>query len=66
MGVSGKRHDPGALYPQGEEPRYPLDRRLVGIRAGLDTKVREKILCVCRGTNLDRPVVQSVARHYTD
>jgi hypothetical protein len=38
----------------------------VGPRAGLDTEVRGKILCLCRGSNLDSPVVQSVVRHYTD
>jgi hypothetical protein len=38
----------------------------VGPRAGLDTEDRGKILCPCRGSNLDRPVVQPVARHYTD
>jgi hypothetical protein len=38
----------------------------VGLRAGLDTEVRGKILCPCRGSNPDRPVVQSVVRHYTD
>jgi hypothetical protein len=38
----------------------------VGPRAGLDTEVRGKILCPCRGSNPDRPVVQSVVRHYTD
>jgi hypothetical protein len=32
----------------------------VGPRAGLDTEVRGKILCLCRGSNLDRPVVQPV------
>jgi hypothetical protein len=37
----------------------------VGPRAGLETEVRRKILCPCRGSNPDRPVVQSVARHYT-
>jgi hypothetical protein len=25
-----------------------------------------KVLCLCRGPNLDRPVVQSIARQYTD
>jgi hypothetical protein len=35
-------------------------------RAGLDTEDRGKILCLCRGSNLDRPVVQPVARDYTD
>jgi hypothetical protein len=38
----------------------------VSSRAGLDTEARGKILCPCRESNLDRPVVQSVARHYTD
>jgi hypothetical protein len=38
----------------------------VGPRAVLDTEARGKILCVCRGSNLDRPVFQSVARRYTD
>jgi hypothetical protein len=30
------------------------------------SEVRGKILCLCRGSNFDRPVVQSVLRHYTD
>jgi hypothetical protein len=25
MGMSGQRHAPGALYPRGNNPRYPLD-----------------------------------------
>jgi hypothetical protein len=28
MGVSGQRHVPAALYPRGNDPRYPLYRRL--------------------------------------
>jgi len=35
-------------------------------RAGLDTEARGKILCPRRGSNPDRPVVQPVARLYTD
>jgi hypothetical protein len=38
----------------------------VGPRAGLDTEARGKSFRLCRGSNLDRPVVQPVARHYTD
>jgi hypothetical protein len=38
----------------------------VGPRAGLDTEAAGKISCFCRGSNLDRLVVQPVARHYTD
>jgi hypothetical protein len=34
-------------------------------RAGLNTEDRGKILCSCRGSNPDRPVVQPVVRHYT-
>jgi hypothetical protein len=38
----------------------------VGPRVGPDTEDIGKILCLCRGSNLDRPVVQPVARHCTD
>jgi hypothetical protein len=37
----------------------------VSPRAGLDTEVRGKIPCLCPGSNLDLPLVQSVGRHYT-
>jgi hypothetical protein len=37
----------------------------VGPRAGLDKEDRGKILCPCRGSNPDRPVIQPVVRHYT-
>jgi hypothetical protein len=37
----------------------------VGLRAGLDTEARGKILCSCRGSKPDRPVVQSVVRYCT-
>jgi hypothetical protein len=55
MGVSGQCHAPATLYPRGKDPWYPLDRRLVGPRAGLDAGARRKILCPCRGLNPDRP-----------
>jgi hypothetical protein len=34
----------------------------VGLRAGLDTEDRGKIICPCRRSNPDRPVVQSLVR----
>jgi hypothetical protein len=37
----------------------------VGLRAGLDAGARRKILCPCRGSNLDHPIVQPVVRHCT-
>jgi hypothetical protein len=64
--LDGVSHAPAALYPQGKDPDTHCTGGWVGLRAGLDTEVREKILCPCRGSNLDSPVVQSVVRHYTD
>jgi hypothetical protein len=37
----------------------------VGLRAGLDTEVRGKILFLCEGTNFHHSAVQSVVTHYT-
>jgi hypothetical protein len=65
-GVSGQRHTPAALYPRGKGPPGTHCREgCVGPRAGLDTEARGKILCLYRRSNLDRPVVQPVGRHYT-
>jgi hypothetical protein len=50
------------LCSRGNKHRYPLDRRLDGPRAGLDTEVRGNVFRLCRGSKLDRPVFQS----YTD
>jgi hypothetical protein len=38
----------------------------VGPKAGLDTDFEEKYPCLWRGSNPDRPVIQSLVRHYTD
>jgi hypothetical protein len=66
-GVSGQHHAPASLYPRGKDSRYPLDRRLdrPQSRYGLK-RLDEKSSCLCRGSNLDRLVVNPVARHYTD
>jgi hypothetical protein len=61
-GVSGRRHAPAALYPRGKDPGTHCTGGWVGPRAGLDTETRGKILPPAG----DRPVVQTVARHYTD
>jgi hypothetical protein len=66
-GVSGQRHAPAVLYPRAKDPPGThCTGGWVGLRAGLDTEDRGKILCPCRGSNPDRPVVQPVVRHYTD
>jgi hypothetical protein len=62
-GVSGQRHSSAALYPQRKDPHWTGG--WVDPIAVLDTEVRGKISCLCRGSNFDRPVVQSVARHHT-
>jgi hypothetical protein len=62
--VSGRRHAPAALYPRGKDPGTHCTGGWVGPRASLDTEVRGKISCLCRGSNPDRPIVQSVARQF--
>jgi hypothetical protein len=57
---------PAALCLGERTPGTHCTGGWVGPRAGLDTEVRGKILCPCRGSNPGRPVVQSVVRHYTD
>jgi hypothetical protein len=64
MGVSGQHHVPAALLRPGKGPPVPIVKE-AGRAPDLDTEVRGKILCRCRGSNPDRPVVQPVVRHYT-
>jgi hypothetical protein len=58
---------PRPLFTPGERTRGTCcTGGWVSPRAGLDTEVRVKISYLYCGSNLDRPVVQSVARHYSD
>jgi hypothetical protein len=58
---------PGPALPSGKGLPVPI-----GQEAGWDPepvwtqRLEERSFCLCRGSNFDRPVVQSVARHYTD
>jgi hypothetical protein len=66
MGTRGQCHAPAALCPGEWTPGTHCTGGWVGLRTGLDTEIRGKILCLCRGSNLDHPVVQSVVKHSTD
>jgi hypothetical protein len=50
-GVSGQHHAPAALYPQEWTPGTHCIEGWVGLRAGLDTGTRGKIICIYRGSN---------------
>jgi hypothetical protein len=65
MGVSGQFHDRALALGKGP-PSTHWTGGWVGPRAGMNTQARVKILCLCRGSNLDRLIVQPIARHYTD
>jgi hypothetical protein len=52
-GVSGC-HAPAVLYPWEMNPGIPWTGGWVGLRAGLDTEAKGKILCICRGSNPGR------------
>jgi hypothetical protein len=66
MAVSGQRHAPAAVSPW---ERTPVS---IGQEAGWapepvwKQRLEEKSFCLYRGSSLDLPVVQPVARHYTD
>jgi hypothetical protein len=55
MGVSGKRHDPAAVYPQRKNHGTHCIGGWVGLSADPDTEAGGKILCLFRGWNLCRP-----------
>jgi hypothetical protein len=53
--VSGQRHAQAALYPGERNPGTPWIGGWVGLRAGLDTEARRKILFLCRGSSPGPP-----------
>jgi hypothetical protein len=57
---------PGRALPPGKGPPVPIIQGAGWAPEPVWTEFRGKIYCLCRGSNLDRTVVQSVARHYTD
>jgi hypothetical protein len=56
MGITGQRH------ASGTEPQVAI----VQEAWWAPQRLVEKSSRLCRGSNLDRPIVQPVARHYTD
>jgi hypothetical protein len=51
--MSGQRHTPAALYPQGKDLQYLVNRRLGGPQSRSGHRLEEKSSCLCRGLNLD-------------
>jgi hypothetical protein len=65
-GMSGQSHGPTALYPPGKGPPAHIGQESGWALEPVWTQtLKEKSSCLCRGSNLDRPVIQSVVRHYT-
>jgi hypothetical protein len=56
----------GRALPPGKGPPVPIVQEAVWAPEPVWTqRLEDKSLRLCRGSNLDHPVVQSVARHYT-
>jgi hypothetical protein len=55
---------PGRALPQGKEPPVPIGNEAGWAPEPVWTqRLDEKPFCLCRRSNLDRSVVQSVVRH---
>jgi hypothetical protein len=58
---------PGLALPPGKGPMVPIVQEAGWAPNPVWTqRLEEKFFRFCRESNLDRPVVQTVARHYTD
>jgi hypothetical protein len=64
MGVSSQHHAPAALYPLGKEPPVPIGQEAGWAPEPVWTQGLEEKSSASVGDRT--PVVQSVARHYTD
>jgi hypothetical protein len=65
--MSGRSHTPAALYAWGKDPTVPIGQEARQAQELICTqRLEEKSSCLCRRSNPDRPVMQSVARHYID
>jgi hypothetical protein len=56
---------PGRALPPGKGPTVPIVQEAGRASELVWTQDRGKILCPCRGSNPDHPVIQPVVRHYT-
>jgi hypothetical protein len=62
--VSGQRHAPAALYPKGRTSGTHWTGGWMCPEPVWTQRLQENLL-LFRGSNVDRPVVESVVRHYT-
>jgi hypothetical protein len=66
-GVEWSASRPGRALLPGKLSPVPVGQEVGWVPEPVWTqRLEEKSSCLCRGSNLDRPVVQSVVRHYTD
>jgi hypothetical protein len=67
MRVSGQRHTLAVLYPREKDPPVSNTQEAGWAPEPVWTqRLQEKSFRLCWGPNLNRTVVQSVVRHYTD
>jgi hypothetical protein len=57
----------GHALPPGKGPLVPIEQEARWAAELVWTqRLKKKSSCLCQGSNLDCPVIQSVVRHYTD
>jgi hypothetical protein len=64
-GVSGQRHTLAALYPRGKKNGTHWAGGWVAPEPIWTRRLQEITSCLCRQSNLVRPVLRSLVRHYT-